>query len=100
MCVRLIVFLHLIKHLLQTLIFSDVSMRRMIGGAVVVVVVAIDRFDEVMGLLGPATLLYGPAGLQRSAEEQTARRSHSEEILHLKPLRAAVVTQQLREMIH
>lgn len=93
MCVRLIVFLHLEKHLLQTLIFSDVSMRRMIGGAVV------DRFDEVMGLFTPAALLYGPAGLQRSAEEQTARRSHGEEILHLKPLRAAVVTQQLREMI-
>lgn len=97
MCVRLIVFLHLEKHLLQTLIFSDVSMRRMIGGAVVLVVV--DRFDEVMGLFTPAALLYGPAGLQRSAEEQTARRSHGEEILHLKPLRAAVVTQQLREMI-
>lgn len=86
MRVRLIVFLHLIKHLLQTLIFSDVSMRRMIGGAVMLVVVAIDHFDEVFGLYAPAAVLNGPAGLQRSTEEQTEARSHGEEILHLKPL--------------
>lgn len=86
MSVRLIVFLHLMKHVLQTLVFSDVSMRRMFSGAVMAVVVAVEHFDEVIGLFGPAALLYGTASLQRSAEEQTEARSHGEEILHLKPL--------------
>lgn len=90
MRVGLIVFFYLIKQLLQTLIFWDPLVRRMVGVAEVW-----DVLDEVMRLYGPASLPYGPAGLQRIAQEQTERRSQREEILHLELLWAAVVTQQL-----
>lgn len=101
MCVRLIVLLQIVKQLLQSLIFSDVSVRRMSGGAgVMIIAVSKDVLDEVLGLDAPAVLVYGTAGLRRCAQEQTASRSHGEEILHLQPLRAAEVPQQLLQMIH
>lgn len=101
MCVRLIVLLQIVKQLLQSLIFSDVSVRRMSGGAgVMIIAVSKDVLDEVLGLDAPAVLVYGTAGLRRRAQEQTASRSHGEEILHLQPLRAAEVPQQLLQMIH
>lgn len=68
MCVGLIVLLQIVKQLLQSLIFSDVSVRRMSGAAgVMIVAVAKDVLDEVLGLDAPAALMYGPAGLRRRA---------------------------------